>query len=77
MVLIDTQTGIAIGAGIAIGSTAIATAWAQKSIGSAAMGVMAERPESSGKTLLFLVIPETIIILGFVATYLLIDKIVK
>ena len=38
------------------------------------MGVLAEKPEQGGKTLLFLVIPETIVILGFVVAYLLIQK---
>ena len=75
MVLVDMEMGLALGAGIAIGAAAIATGIAQKSIGSAAMGVLAEKPEETGKTLLFLVIPETIVILGFVVAYLLIDKI--
>ena len=73
--IIDGETGLALGAGLAIGATALATALAQKAIGSAAMGLMAEKPEQSGKTLLFLVIPETIVILGFVVAYLMIEKI--
>lgn len=74
MVILEPNSAIALGAGLAIGAAAFATAWAQKSIGSAAMGVLAEKPEQSGKALLFLVIPETIVILGFVVAYLLIDK---
>ena len=67
--------GLGLGAGIAIGLSALATGIAQKSIGSAAMGVLAEKPEEMGKTLLFLVIPETLVILGFVVAYMLISKI--
>ncbi len=74
MVVIEGEAAIALGAGIAIAVSALATAWAQKSIGAAAMGVLAEKPEQGGKTLLFLVIPETIVILGFVVAYLLIQK---
>ena len=72
--MVTTDGIVAISAGIAIGASAIATAMAQSSIGSAAMGVLAEKPEESGRTLLFLVIPETIVILGFVIAYLLIQK---
>lgn len=73
--MVDANGLIAIGAGLAVGLAAIGTALAQSSIGSAAMGVLAEKPEESGKTLLYLVIPETIVILGFVIAYLMIGKI--
>ncbi len=72
---VSTDGVIALGVGLTIASAAFATAIAQKAIGSAAMGVLAEKPEESGKALLFLVIPETIVILGFVIAYLLIQKI--
>ncbi|MEM3399869.1 MAG: ATPase [Candidatus Micrarchaeia archaeon] len=62
---------LAIGAAVSILGGAIATAWAQSSIGSAAMGVIAERPEESGKLLVYLVIPETIVIFGFVIAIML------
>ncbi len=61
------ETGlIAIGAGIAIGVSAIGAALAEKEIGSAAIGAMAEKDEFFGKGLLMTVIPETIVIFGLV-----------
>jgi len=67
---------IAIGAGLAMAGGAIGTAMAQANIGSAAMGTMAERPESSGSLLLWLVIPESIVLFGFVIAFMLMGKIV-
>jgi len=56
----------AIGAGIAIGLTGIASAIAEKEIGSAAIGAMAENEKLFGKGLILTVIPETIVIFGLV-----------
>jgi V/A-type H+-transporting ATPase subunit K len=56
---------IAIGAGIAIGLSAIATGLAQSRIGAAAMGAIAEKPELTGRAILLIAIPETLVILGF------------
>ncbi|RLG19648.1 ATPase [Candidatus Micrarchaeota archaeon] len=67
---------VALAAGIAMAGSAFATAWAQTGIGSAAMGTIAERPESAGSLLAWLVIPETIVVLGFVIAFLLTGKIV-
>ncbi|VVC04634.1 ATP synthase subunit c [Candidatus Burarchaeum australiense] len=67
---------IAIGAGLAMFGGAIGTAWAQTGIGSAAMGTIAERPETGGSLLMWLVIPETIVVLGFVIALLLSGKVV-
>ena len=67
---------IAVGAGLAMLGGALGTAWAQSGIGSAAMGTIAERPESAGSLLAWLVIPETIVVLGFVIAFLLTGKIV-
>ncbi|MGC8676218.1 MAG: ATPase [Candidatus Micrarchaeia archaeon] len=61
----------AIGAGLAILGGAIGTGLAQSGIGSAGMGLLAEKPESTGMVLLFLVIPETLIIFGFVVAILI------
>jgi len=55
-----------IGAAIAIGLSALGTAWAQARIGSAGAGVLAEKPELLNNIFLILVLPETIVILGFV-----------
>lgn len=57
---------IALAAALAIGLTAIATAWAQSRIGSAGAGTLAEKPELSGTIIILLAIPETMVILGFV-----------
>ena len=62
---------IAIGAGIAIGLTGLASAWAEKDIGSAAVGAMAENENLFGKGLILTVIPETIVIFGLVLAILL------
>ncbi|MCJ7479318.1 MAG: hypothetical protein MUP63_04035 [Candidatus Nanohaloarchaeota archaeon QJJ-7] len=56
----------AIGAGIAIGASALATAWAQSNIGSAAVGAMAEDESLFGRGLVLTVIPETMVIFGLV-----------
>lgn len=56
---------IAIGAALAIGLSALGTAYAQARIGSAGAGVLAERPELLGPVILLIAIPETMVILGF------------
>ncbi|MDO8633735.1 MAG: ATPase [archaeon] len=71
MVLLEGPAGIAIGAGLAMAGAALATAWAQSAIGSSAMGTIAERPDQATKLIIWLAIPETIVILGFVIALLL------
>jgi V/A-type H+/Na+-transporting ATPase subunit K len=56
---------IAIGAGLAVGLAALGTGLAQARIGSAGMGAMAEKPELTGRAILMVAIPETVVILGF------------
>jgi V/A-type H+-transporting ATPase subunit K len=56
----------AIGAAIAIGLSAIATAWAQAKIGSAGVGALAEDDSLFGNVLILTVIPETMVIFGLV-----------
>jgi V/A-type H+-transporting ATPase subunit K len=56
---------IAIGAGLAVGLSALATGYAQAKIGAAAMGLIAEKPELAGRAILLVAIPETLVILGF------------
>jgi len=67
--------GLALGASIALAGGAIGTGLAQSAIGSAGMGLMAERPELSGQMLIWLVIPETLVIFGFVIAILMTLKI--
>jgi V/A-type H+-transporting ATPase subunit K len=66
---------VAISVGLTLIGTAIATAWAQKVIGGAAIGAMAEKPELFGRGLVLMVIPETIILFGFVIGFLLLGVI--
>ena len=62
---------IAISAGLAIGLTGLASGLAEKDIGSAAIGAMAENEKLFGKGLILTVIPETIVIFGMVIAILL------
>jgi V/A-type H+-transporting ATPase subunit K len=55
-----------VGAAIAVGLGALGTGWAQSRIGSAGAGAIAEKPEVTGIMLVFLALPETMVILGFV-----------
>ena len=64
---------IAIGSSLAIGLPAIASAIAEKDIGAAAVGAMAEKSETFGKGLILTVIPETLVIFGFVMAYLILQ----
>ena len=74
--MVDIGSGIvAIGAGIAVGLTGLASAWAEKDIGSAAVGAVAENPKNFGRVLILTVIPETIVIFGLVIAFLLMGKI--
>ncbi len=61
----------AISAAIAVGLSALASAWAQSKIGSAAAGALAEKPELGGIFIVLEAIPETMIILGFVVALLI------
>jgi len=71
MVELSIGAGMAlVGAGIAIAGGAIGTGLAQSAIGGAIIGVLAEKPEEAGKMLIWLVIPETLVIFGFVVAML-------
>ena len=62
---------IAFAAALAIGISALATAWVQSRIGSAGAGAVAEKPEVRGAMIVMLAIPETLVILGFVVAVLI------
>jgi F0F1-type ATP synthase membrane subunit c/vacuolar-type H+-ATPase subunit K len=68
---LSNEAGLALGAGIAMGLSALAAAWSQGSLGSAAMGVAAERPEFESKMLIYIVLPEILALLGFAIAFLL------
>ena len=63
---------VAVGAGIAILGGAIGTGIAQAAIGSSAIGVIAEKPEEATKLIIWVAIPETIVIFGFVIALLMV-----
>jgi V/A-type H+-transporting ATPase subunit K len=63
---------IMLSAALAIGIPALATAWAQSRIGPAAAASLAERPELGTVAIILIAIPETMVILGFVVSVLLI-----
>ncbi len=62
---------IALSAALAVGIPAIATAWAQSRIGTAAAASLAEKPELGTTMIIMLAIPETMVILGFVVAMLI------
>ena len=57
---------ISFAAALAVGLTALATAWAQSKIGAAGAGTLAEKPELTATIIILVAIPETMVILGFV-----------
>jgi V/A-type H+-transporting ATPase subunit K len=63
---------LAIGAGLAVGLAALATGMAQARIGSAGIGTIAEKPELTGRVILLVAIPETLVILGFAVAAMII-----
>lgn len=67
---------IAIGAGLAVGLAGLGSGWAEKDIGAAAVGAMAEDEKNFGRGLILTVIPETIVIFGLVMAILLWTKMV-
>jgi len=70
--MVDIGTGlIALGSALAVGISAYASAMAEKEIGAAAVGAMAEDEKLFGKGLILTVIPETLVIFGLVISILL------
>ncbi|GGR72517.1 ATP synthase subunit K [Deinococcus seoulensis] len=61
----------AIGAGLALGLGAIGTGIAQARIGSSLVGAVAEDPSKAGSLLLYFLLPETLVIFGFLALFIL------
>jgi V/A-type H+-transporting ATPase subunit K len=71
MVGLPAEGAMAIGAGIAMGLSALAAAWSQGALGSAALGVVAERPEFEKNILIYIVLPEVLAVFGFLVAVLL------
>lgn len=74
MVWFENAGAIGIAAAVAMFGGAVGTAWAQASIGSSVMGVLAEKPEEAFKLIVYMALPELIVLLGFVVAFLLIGK---
>jgi V/A-type H+-transporting ATPase subunit K len=64
----------AIGIGLAVGLSALGTGLAQARIGPAGLGSAVEKPESLGLALIFLLLPETLVIFGLVIAFILIGR---
>ncbi len=66
--------GYYVGIGLAIGLSAIGTGIAQGRIGAAGIGAIAENRELFPQVLLLVVIPETLVIFGFVVAMILLGQ---
>jgi V/A-type H+-transporting ATPase subunit K len=75
MVGIENAGAYGLAAAIAFFGGAVSTGFAQASIGAAIMGVVAERPEDTFKLIVYMALPELILLLGFVIAFLLMGKI--
>ena len=67
----DKDTMAKLGAGIALAGCGIGTGLGQGPIGAAEVGMIAEDPKRFGHALLFTVLPETVVLFGFLSIYLL------
>jgi len=67
----DLNMARALGAAIALGLGAVGTGLAQAFIGGAAAGMLAERPEQMGSAIILIAIPETILVLSFVISIMI------
>jgi len=65
---------LGVGMGLAVGLGALGTGVAQARIGSAGVGAVAEKPGMFGTALIFLLLPETLVIFGIVIAFLLLGK---
>jgi len=61
--------------GLAIGLAGLGTGIAQRDIGAAAVGATAENDGFLGKSLIYVAIPETIVIFGLLIAFQLVGKI--
>jgi len=62
---------LAIGAGLAVGLAGIGTGIGQKDAAAAAIGAITEDKGMLGKSLMFVALPETIVIFGLVIAFLI------
>jgi len=62
---------MAIGAGLAVGLAGIGTGLGQKDAAAAAIGAITEDKSMFGKAMIFVVLPETIVIFGLVIAFMI------
>lgn len=67
----DVLVARALGAALVLGLGALGTAYAQAHIGGSAAGMLAERPENLGSAIILVAIPETILVLSFVISIMI------
>ncbi|ADR36919.1 MULTISPECIES: F0F1 ATP synthase subunit C [Oceanithermus] len=65
---------IGLGIGLAVGLGALGTGVAQARIGAAGVGAVAEKPGMFGTALIFLLLPETLVIFGLVIAFILLGR---
>jgi V/A-type H+-transporting ATPase subunit K len=63
-----------LGAAISTGLAALGAGWAVSSTGAAAIGAIAEKPESFGRALIFVGLSEGIAIYGLIIAFLLLNR---
>jgi len=72
MALEGEAAGIAaIGAGLAVGLAGIGAGMGEKDVGAAAVGAMTEDRGMLGTAMIFMVIPETIVIFGLLIAFMI------
>jgi V/A-type H+-transporting ATPase subunit K len=67
--------GIAIGAGLALGLAGLGASIGMGTASAAALGAITEKPETFGKSILYVVFIEAVAIYGFVIAFLLVGYI--
>jgi V/A-type H+-transporting ATPase subunit K len=66
---IPPDSGLALGLGIAVGLAALGSGLAERGIGAAAIGALAEDSMSLGIALVMTVLPETLVLLALVVAF--------
>jgi V/A-type H+-transporting ATPase subunit K len=66
---IPPDSGLALGLGIAVGAAAFGAGYAERGIGAAAVGAIAEDSMGLGTALVLTVLPETLVLLALVVAF--------
>jgi V/A-type H+-transporting ATPase subunit K len=70
----STDPYASLGAGIAVGLGSLGAAYAVGHTGAAAIGVIAEKPESFGRVLIFVGLAEGVAIYGLIIAFIIISR---